>query len=68
MTKQNELQQQFINKTVKFFKADKAGYLNLAMRFGKCRTTIEVLKKVIPPHGTVLIAYPDNKLKETWET
>jgi hypothetical protein len=38
------------------------------MRFGKCRTTIEVLKKVIPSHGTVLIAYPDNKLKETWET
>jgi len=68
MTKQNELQQKFIDKTVKFFKAGKAGYLDLAMRFGKCRTTIEVLKKVIPPHGTVLIAYPDNKLKETWET
>ena len=48
MTKQNELQEQFITKTVEFFKKHKVGYLNLAMRFGKCRTTIEVLKKLFP--------------------
>lgn len=68
MTKQDELQKEFADKAIKFFKSYKAGYLNLAMRFGKCKTTIDILKKVIPAHGTVLIAYPDNKLKETWES
>ena len=66
MTKQDELQEQFINKTLKFFKTNKAGYLDLAMRFGKCRTTIEVLKKMIKKNEWILIAYPDNKLKQTW--
>ena len=66
MTKQDELQQQFIDKTVKFFKTNKAGYLDLAMRFGKCRTTIEVLKKMVLKNEWILIAYPDNKLKQTW--
>jgi len=68
MTKQDELQKDFVAKTIKFFKTNKAGYLDLAMRFGKCRVTIETLKKMISAHGTVLIAYPDNKLKETWES
>jgi len=68
MTKQDELQQKFVAKTIKFFKTNKAGYLDLAMRFGKCRVTIETLKKMISAHGTVIIAYPDNKLKETWES
>jgi superfamily II DNA or RNA helicase len=66
MTKQDELQQQFIDRTVKFFKTGKAGYLDLAMRFGKCRTTIEVLRKMIKKNEWILIAYPDNKLKQTW--
>ena len=66
MTKQDELQQQFIDKTVKYFKSNKAGYLDLAMRFGKCRTTIEVLKKMVKKNEWILIAYPDNKLKQTW--
>jgi superfamily II DNA or RNA helicase len=66
MTKQNELQQQFIDRTIKFFKTNKAGYLDLAMRFGKCRTTIEVFKKLVKKNEWILIAYPDNKLKQTW--
>ena len=66
MTKQDELQQQFIDKTVKYFKSNKAGYLDLAMRFGKCRTTIEVFKKMVKKNEWILIAYPDNKLKQTW--
>jgi len=66
MTKQDELQQQFIDRTVKYFRTNKAGYLDLAMRFGKCRTTIEVFKKMVKKNEWILIAYPDNKLKQTW--
>ena len=65
MTKQDELQKQMVDKTIKFYKTNDEGYLDLAMRFGKCRTTIEVLKKLCK-NGEVLIAYPDNKLRDTW--
>jgi superfamily II DNA or RNA helicase len=65
MTKQDELQKQMVDKTIKFYKTNDEGYLDLAMRFGKCRTTIEVLKKLCKD-GEVLIAYPDNKLRDTW--
>ena len=65
MTKQDELQKQMVDKTIKFYKTNDKGYLDLAMRFGKCRTTIEVLKKLCKD-GEVLIAYPDNKLRDTW--
>lgn len=64
--KQNELQQQFIDEGLKFFKKIDRGYYNLAMRFGKCRTTIELMKKLLHKNEWVLIAYPDNKLKQTW--
>ena len=64
MTKQDELQQKFVAKTIKFFKTNKAGYLDLAMRFGKCKTTIDVL--IDMEVDSILIAYPDNKLRETW--
>lgn len=43
----------------------KCGILNLCPRFGKIRTTINILKKLKPK--TVLIAYPDNKIKESWQ-
>lgn len=68
MSLQNKLQNKFVDKGIDFFKKDKQGYFDLAMRFGKCRTSIELMRKLISPHGTVLIAYPDNKLKATWES
>lgn len=68
MSKQNEIQEKFIEKGLKFLKKNKKGYFDLAMRFGKCRTTIEILKNLVPSHSTILIAYPDNKLKATWQT
>ena len=43
----------------------KWGILNLCPRFGKIRTTINILKKLKPVH--VLIAYPDVKIKESWQ-
>ena len=44
---------------------DKYGILNLCPRFGKIFTTINILEKLITP--TILIAYPDNKIKESWQ-
>lgn len=64
--RQNEIQQEYIDKSVEFFQENNCGYLDLAMRFGKCRTAIEVLKRLYNYDCTVLIAYPDNKLKQTW--
>jgi len=68
MTKQDKLQNQFVDQGLEFFKTNSKGYYNLAMRFGKCKTTIDLMRKLIAPHATVLIAYPDNKLKETWQS
>jgi len=43
----------------------KFGILNLCPRFGKIRTTINILKKM-KPDCEILIAYPDNKIKQSW--
>jgi len=43
----------------------KFGILNLCPRFGKIRTTINILKKM-KPNCSILIAYPDNKIKQSW--
>ena len=43
----------------------KWGILNLCPRFGKIRTTINILKKI--KTNSVLIAYPDNKIKDSWK-
>jgi superfamily II DNA or RNA helicase len=45
--------------------AGKHGILNLCPRFGKIRTTINILKKLKKPK--ILIAYPDNEIKKSWE-
>jgi len=43
----------------------KFGILNLCPRFGKIRTTINILKKM-KKDCSILIAYPDNKIKDSW--
>jgi len=45
---------------------EKFGILNLCPRFGKIFTTINILQK-LDKHATILIAYPDVKIKESWE-
>jgi superfamily II DNA or RNA helicase len=67
MTKQDELQKEFVDKGERFFRLHDRGYYNLAMRFGKCKTTIDLLSRMYGYDCTILIAYPDNKLKQTWE-
>lgn len=44
----------------------KFGILNLCPRFGKIFTTINILEELKPK--SVLIAYPDNKIKQSWKT
>jgi hypothetical protein len=43
----------------------KFGILNLCPRFGKIYTTINILEVLKPKN--VLIAYPDNKIKQSWQ-
>ena len=43
----------------------KFGILNLCPRFGKIFTTINILEQMKPK--SVLIAYPDNKIKDSWK-
>jgi superfamily II DNA or RNA helicase len=45
--------------------SDRKKILNLCPRFGKCRTSIHALNKLKPK--SILIAYPDNKIKESWQ-
>ncbi len=45
---------------------DKFGILNLCPRFGKIYTTINILEQ-LPKDISILIAYPDLKIKSAWE-
>ena len=45
--------------------SDRRSILNLCPRFGKIRTSINILKQI--NHDSVLIAYPDNKIKQSWQ-
>lgn len=53
-------QQEFANTWIK----SKFGILLIAPRMGKCRVGIIALQQLGDP--TVLIAYPDNKIKQSW--
>ena len=67
MTKQDQIQKEITDKILDFFKSEKGGYLDVGMRVGKCKITIDVLKTSSLHHvPTVLIAYPDNKIKQSW--
>jgi len=49
-----------------WLKHGKFGILNLCPRFGKIYTTINILEQ-LPSNINVLIAYPDLKIKQSWE-
>ena len=68
MAKQDDLQKEFVDKGLSFFKLHDRGYYNLAMRFGKCKTTLELIDQLEGDQCTIIIAYPDNKLKQTWKS
>jgi superfamily II DNA or RNA helicase len=62
MTLRDKRQQEFADV---WLNHGKFGILNLCPRFGKIRTTINILKKLKPKN--VLIAYPDNKIRDSWK-
>jgi len=45
--------------------SDRRKILNLCPRFGKIRTSINILREIKPK--TILIAYPDNEIKKAWK-
>ena len=61
MTLRDKRQKEFADVWLK----EKHGILNLCPRFGKIRTSIHALAKLKPE--SILIAYPDNKIKESWQ-
>jgi len=61
MTIRDKRQEEFANT---WMNHGRFGILNLCPRFGKIRTAIHILNKFDNPH--VLIAYPDNKIKQSW--
>ena len=63
MSLRDERQKEFANV---WLKHGKFGILNLCPRFGKIYTTINALEK-LPANTNVLIAYPDVKIKDSWE-
>jgi superfamily II DNA or RNA helicase len=61
MTLRDQRQQEFADAWIK---SGNFGILNLCPRFGKIRTTINILQKLKPK--SILIAYPDKKIKDSW--
>lgn len=59
----DERQQEFANIWIN---SGKHGILNLCPRFGKIYTTINIIEKLKPK--SILIAYPDNKIRDSWKT
>ena len=64
---QDQIQEELIKKGVKFFQNNQHGYFDVAMRVGKCRITIEIIKELFNKDPYILLAYPDNKLEQTWK-
>lgn len=62
MTLRDQRQAEFANV---WWNHGRYGILNLCPRFGKIRTTINILNKM-KKDCSVLIAYPDNKIKQSW--
>lgn len=62
MTLRDQRQEEFAEG---FINDGMFGILNLCPRFGKIRTTINIFERIKPKN--ILIAYPDNKIKESWQ-
>jgi len=65
MSIRDKRQKEFANV---WLKHGKFGILNLCPRFGKIRTSINILESFKPKLKSVLIAYPDNKIKDSWQS
>lgn len=63
LTLRDKRQQEFAQV---WLDSDREGILNLCPRFGKIYTTINILEK-LPKKINILLAYPDLKIKASWE-
>ena len=62
----NELRnQRQLELAQKWLDTNRFGIINACPRFGKIRTTINILNDMKPE--SVLIAYPDNKIMDSWK-
>ena len=61
MTLRDKRQKEFANIWLR----KKRGILNLCPRFGKIRTSINILKALKP--DSILICYPDKKIEQSWK-
>lgn len=63
MSLRNQRQREFADL---WLNSERFSILNLCPRFGKIYTTINALEK-LPKNSNILIAYPDLKIKDSWE-
>lgn len=72
MTKRDERQLEFADiffsakRTMDGYNTDERGILYLCPRFGKCRVAIHIFKR-LGKEPSILIAYPNSTIKESWE-
>lgn len=64
--KQDEIQEGIVQKALEFYKDNRFGYIDGAMRLGKIFITLKILGNSITI-PRILIAYPDNRIRESWE-
>lgn len=67
LTLQDKLQDEFSDLGALYLRDYKIGLFDLCIRFGKTRTAIKVFEKLLKKKPNILICYPDNKIKESWE-
>lgn len=67
MTEHDKIQEEIVKKALEFFKTEQRGYIDGAMRLGKIKISIEIMKRMFSRIPIVLIAYPDNKIEDSWK-
>lgn len=67
MDKQSEIQEGHLNILLKHYETNNQALAHLSMRYGKTKLTLDLLKELYDYNHTVLIAYPDNQIKESWQ-
>jgi superfamily II DNA or RNA helicase len=69
MDRQTEIQEGIIKKALEFFNTERFGYIDGAMRLGKIKIALEILKRLFPGkyQPSIMVAYPDNKIKVSWQ-
>lgn len=65
--KRDELQKEHLDIVLKHYETNKRGLAHLSMRYGKTKFTFEILKKLFNYDCTILVCYPNNDIKKSWE-